>query len=108
MSRINLNACLRAGTTAAVLALCLVVTACSQKMNREDFAQQLKSKSEAEVLQYAGKPTDVDDKAADRHVWTYKERTFDVSNHNKFDDKTIVIFSPGPEGKMTVAEVKFE
>jgi hypothetical protein len=41
-------------------------------------------------------------------VWTYKSRTFDVAHANKFDDKTIVTFTPSPEGKMVVADVKFE
>jgi hypothetical protein len=31
-----------------------------------------------------------------------------VQNSNKFDVKTVVIFGPGTEGKLTVAEVKYE
>jgi outer membrane protein assembly factor BamE (lipoprotein component of BamABCDE complex) len=108
MSRINFKACLRGGTTAAVLALCLVFSACAQKINRDDFATLLKSKTEEDVLKNMGKPSAVDNQTAERHLWTYNERTFDVNNHNKVDDKTVVIFTPSADGKMVVAEVKFE
>jgi len=104
----RINNHLRAASTAAILALCLGLGACSERMNREDFATQLKGKTEQEVLKNAGKPAVVDEKAADRHLWTYNSRTFDVSNHNKFDDHTVVIFTKSSEGKMVVAEVKFE
>jgi hypothetical protein len=99
---------LRAAATAAILAVCLVFAGCSERMNREDFATQLKGKTEQEVLKNAGKPNTVDDKTGTRHVWTYTSRTFDVNNKNKFDDRTVVIFTPSAEGKMVVAEVKFE
>ena len=104
----NTDTHLRAAVTAAILALCLVLGACSERVNREDFAQQLKGKTEPEVLKYAGKPDVKDDQRGDRHVWTYNHRTFDVQNNNKFDAKTIVIFTPSAEGKMAVGEVKFE
>jgi len=99
---------LRNAATAALLATCLVVSACSERVNREDFSQMTKGKTEPEVLKYAGKPDAKDEQKGDLHVWTYKHRTFDVQNSNKFDDKTVVIFSPAADGKMAVAEVKFE
>ena len=104
----NIDHHLRTAATAAILAACLVFSACSERVNREDFAQQLKNKTEPEVLKYAGKPDAKDEKRGDRHVWTYNHRTFDVQNNNKFDDKTLVIFTPSAEGKMAVGEVKFE
>jgi len=99
---------LRTAATAAILALCLVVGACSERVNREDFTTQLQGKTEPETLKFAGKPATVDDKSADRHVWTYTDRTFDVNNKNKFDAKTLVIFTRSAEGKLVVTEVKFE
>jgi hypothetical protein len=104
----NIDNPLRAAAAAAILASCLLFSACSERMNREDFVTLLKSKTEQEVLKIEGKPTTVDDKAADRHVWTYTSRTFDVSNKNKMDAKTIVIFSPSAEGKLVVTQVLFE
>ena len=108
MFRTNIDNPLRAAATAAILAICLVFSACSERMNREDFVTLLKGKTEQEVLKLEGKPTTVDEKSAERHVWTYTSRTFDVSNQNKFDAKTLVIFSPSPEGKMVVTQVLFE
>ena len=104
----NIDHYLRTAATAAFLATCLVLGACSERTNREDFTSQLMRKTEPEVLKYLGKPATVDDKKGDRHVWTYTSRTFDVQNNNKFDDRTIVIFTPSAEGKMAVSEVKFE
>ena len=104
----NINDRLRAAATAVTLAVCFALGACSEKINREDFATQLKGKTEQEVLKNAGAPTSKDEARKDRHVWTYTSRTFDVQNNNKFDAKTIVIFTPSAEGKMVVAEVKFE
>ena len=104
----RMSVALHAVATAAILAICLVLGACSERVNREDFATLLKGKTEQEVLKVAGKPATVDDKAADRHVWTYTSRTFDVNNKNKFDAKTIVIFSRSAEGKMVMTEMQFE
>ncbi len=108
MSRIGTDRYFRAAATAASLAVCLVVGACAERMNRDDFAQLIKGKTEQEVLKNTGKPASVDEPSTSRHVWTYSSRTFDVQNQNKTDAKTIVIFAPSAEGKMVVAEVKFE
>lgn len=99
---------LRAVAATAVLAVSMSLGACAERMNRDDFAQLIKGKTEQEVMKNTGKPSKVEEPSADRHVWTYNSRTFDVSHGNKLDDKTIVIFTPSSEGKMTVAEVKFE
>lgn len=108
MFHTNIDNPLRAAATAVILAICLVFSACSERMNRDDFVTLLKGKTEQEVLKLEGKPTTVDDKNAQRHVWTYTSRTFDVNNQNKMDAKTTVIFSPSAEGKMVVTQVLFE
>ena len=108
MFRINLDNPMRTAATAVLLAICLAVGACAERMNRDDFAQLIKGKTEQEVMKNTGKPTSVDEKS-DKHVWTYAARTFDVANQNKMDSKALVIFTPAPEGgKWVVAEVKFE
>ena len=99
---------LRTAATAAILAACVVFSGCSERTNREDFTTQLMRKTEPEVLKYVGKPDAKDEQKGDRHVWTYNHRTFDVQKNNKFDDRTLVIFTPSAEGKMAVSEVKFE
>jgi len=104
----NISRHLRLAATVATVALCFALGGCAEKINREDFAQQLKGKTEPEVLKNAGKPDAKDETKSDRHVWTYNSRTFDVQNQNKFDARAIVIFTPSSEGKMAVAEVKFE
>ena len=104
----NIDNYLRTAATAAIVALCLVLGACSERTNREDFVSLIKGKTEEQVLKNAGKPASVDETQKDRHVWTYNSRTFDVQHANKFDAHTVVIFTPSPEGKMVVAEVKFE
>jgi hypothetical protein len=92
-------------TLAAILAAALI--ACSEVSNREDFASQLKNKTEPEVMKFAGKPIKVDDADPNHIVWIYKQRTFDVPTR-KTDPETDVIFSPGPDGKLHVNEVVFK
>lgn len=104
----NIDNYLRTASTAAILALCLVFGACSERTNREDFASLIKGKTEQDVRKNAGKPDSVEETRKDLHVWTYNSRTFDIQQGNKLDAKTIVTFSPNPEGKMVVVEVKFE
>jgi hypothetical protein len=99
---------LRAAATAAILAFTLALGACGERMNREDFATLINGKTEEEVMKQTGKPQSVEEPSADRHVWTYTSRTFDIQHQNKMDNKAIVVFTRSPEGKMTVAEVKFE
>ena len=107
MFRTTIDNPVRAAAAAVLLAIALTLAACGERMNRDDFAQLIKGKTEQDVRKNAGKPDSVDEKS-DRHVWTYTSRTFDVSNQNKTDPKTIVIFTPNSEGKWAVAEVKFE
>lgn len=98
---------LHAAATAALLAICLALGACAERMNRDDFAQLIKGKSEQDVEKIAGKPSSKDEQG-EQHVWVYKSRTFDVQHGNKTDDQTLVTFTPAGEGKWTVAEVKFK
>ena len=80
---------------------------CSDVANREDFASQLKNKTEAEVLRYAGKPAQVDAADPNRVAWIYKSRTFDVPTR-RTDPETDVIFTPSSDGKLHVADVVFK
>jgi hypothetical protein len=95
----------RALFVAGVLAIAL--NGCSPIENREDFATQLKNKTDAEVLKLAGKPAEIDRSNPDRVVWIYKSRTFDVGSR-RTDPETDVIFAPAPDGKLHVADVQFK
>jgi hypothetical protein len=92
---------------AAVLAAAMVLNGCSPIENRDDFASQLKNKTEAEVLKFAGKPASVDRTTPDRVAWIYKARTFDVSTRQT-DAQANVIFASAPDGKLHVVEVEFK
>ena len=95
-------------TILAAVAAVFALGGCSDLQNREDFAMQLKNKTEQEVLKYAGKPVNVDATNPKRVTWVYKSRTFDVPTR-KTDPETDVIFSPSAEdGKLHVAEVLFK
>ena len=95
-------------TTLSAIAAMFALAGCSDLSNREDFAMQLKNKTEQEVLKYAGKPVNVDATDPKRVAWIYKSRTFDVPTR-KTDPETDVIFSPSAEdGKLHVAEVLFK
>jgi hypothetical protein len=92
--------------TIAVVAF-LTFGGCTDLSNREDFASQLKNKTEPEVLRYAGKPVEVDKSDPGRILWIYKKRTFDVPTR-KTDAETDVIFTASPDGSLHVAEVQFK
>jgi hypothetical protein len=68
----------RALVIAAVATIAL--HACSPIENREDFASQLRNKTEAEVLKFAGKPAEIERSNPERVTWVYKSRTFDVGS----------------------------
>ena len=91
----------------ATVAASLALSACGEVANREDFASQIKNKTEAEVLKYAGKPAAVDNADPGRVMWIYKSRTFDVPT-GKRDSETDVIFTPSSDGKLHVADVLFK
>ena len=89
------------------VAIFFVFSGCSEMTNREDFAAELKNKTEPEVLKMAGKPAEVDGKNPERVVWVYKSRTFEVSTR-KTDPETDVIFTPSSDGKLRVTDVLFK
>jgi hypothetical protein len=78
-------------------------------LSREDFAARVKDKSDVEVKQAVGKPSAVDESRPDQVTWTYHSRTFNVEERNKFDSKSIVVFSKaGSDGKLRAVDVRFE
>ena len=95
---------LRVALTAAAL---FAIAGCSGVTNREDFATQLKNKTEPEVMKIAGKPAEVQSADPARVAWVYKSITFDVPTR-KTDPETDVIFTPAEDGKLHVAEVVFK
>jgi hypothetical protein len=93
----------------AGIAACLIFAGCSELLNRDDFTSRVKDKSETEVTKLIGKPKTVESSTADQVRWTYTSRTFNIQDGNKFDSKTIVVFSKaGANGQLKVTDVKFE
>lgn len=94
-------------TALAAVIAAMTFAGCSDIINRDDFVTLLRNKTEPEVMQIAGKPAAVDATDQSHVVWIYKQRTFDVPTRRK-DPETDVVFSPGEDGKMHVAEVTFK
>lgn len=96
---------------AAVIALAatFVLAACAEILSRDDFAARVKDKSDAEVAKSIGKPDSVDAAKPGEVAWTYTQKTFNVQAGNKFDSKTIVVFSKAAaDGKLKVTGVRYE
>ena len=92
----------------AGVAACLVFAGCSEMMSRDDFAARVKDKSDTEVAKIVGKPTAVEN-GGDQVAWIYTSRTFNIQEGNKFDTKTVVVFSKaGSNGQLRATDVKFE
>lgn len=95
--------------TIAGVAACLVFAGCAEPLSRDDFASRVKDKSDTEVAKVVGKPAAVDASAPDQVTWTYTARTFNINESNKFDAKTVVVFSKaGSNGQLRATDVKFE
>ena len=86
----------------------LVLAGCGDIFGHEEFNKALMNKTEADVTTSIGKPVAVDSTNPARVIWTYNQLTYDIENQNKRDAKAQVIFAPGPDGKLKVAETKFE
>ena len=98
----------KAAAVAAVAAT-FILGACSEILSRDDFAGRVKDKSDAEVAKLIGKPAEVGSGASGEVTWTYTAKTFNIEAGNKFDSKTIVVFSKAAaDGKLKVTGVKYE
>jgi hypothetical protein len=72
----------------------LTLAGCGDLYDRKDFETYVKDKSEQEVRSKVGKPAAVDSSNPERVVWTYNVATFDSTNKNARDQKTLVVFKP--------------
>jgi hypothetical protein len=94
---------------AALVASSVFLAGCSEMLSRTDFTARIKDKSDTEVAKLIGKPAAVDASAPDRVTWVYNSRTFNVDDSNKFDSKTIVVFSKtAADGKLVATDIRFE
>ncbi len=100
---------IRSVAAVTVVAASLAFAGCSELMSRDDFTARVKDKSDTEVAKTIGKPAAVDTSAPDQVTWTYTSKTFNIEAKNKFDSKTIVVFSKAAaNGKLRATDVKFE
>jgi len=99
----------RGCAVASVVAASLLVSACGDLYDRTDFTRLVQNKSEQEIRKGVGKPSTVDSSNPERVIWTYTTATFDPTNGNKRDTKTIVVLKPEkPGGTLRATEVQFE
>jgi hypothetical protein len=96
-------------SAAVAVTLGIALSACSEMLSREDFAARVKDKSDKEVAQSIGKPAQVETSGDDQVTWTYNSKTFNIEERNKFDSKTIVVFSKtAADGQLRAVDVKYE
>ena len=96
---------------AAILAFAgiLAMTGCAESYTREDFTGKVNGKSMQDVRSEIGKPVKVDEDEAGVVKWTYERRTIDIENKNKWDERTVVVFTAPASGREPmVSEVRFE
>ena len=91
---------------AAALAATALLAACGNTYSRDDFTKAVVGKSEQEVTQAVGKPSSVQEGDAEHATWIYTHQTFDLSNQNRMDSTTSVIFE-GPAGSRHATKVDF-
>ena len=85
----------------------VILSACGNVYNRDDFKTAVMGKSESEVTQQFGKPDAVDATNPAQVKWIYTHKTFDLANHNTVDSKTTVIFERAGNSTPHVANVEF-
>ena len=98
---------LKQATALTAVIAAVTFAGCSDITNREDFVTLLRNKTEPEVIQMAGKPAAVETRDESHVVWVYRKRTLDVPTRTR-DAETDVVFSPGEDGKLHVADVTFK
>lgn len=104
---VSLNS--RFTSSVVAMALAFAFAGCSEMLSRDDFIARVKDKSDTEVAQLVGKPAAVDSNSPDQVTWTYKSKTFNIQEGNKFDPKTVVVFSKAAsDGKLKATDVRFD
>ena len=94
---------------AFLVAASLSLGGCGELYERADFVTNVQGKSDVEVRKAVGKPASIDASNPGRVTWTYTSTTFDLSNGNKRDAKTVVVFKPeAAGGKLRAAEILYE
>ena len=100
---------LKRGCAVASVVASLLVAGCGDLYDRTDFTRLVQNKSEQEIRKAVGKPSTVDSSNPERVIWTYTTATFDPTNSNKRDTKTIVVLKPEKPGStLRATEVLFE
>ena len=93
---------------ALLIALPLVLAACSGGYQRGIFTGYVVDATEEEITGKIGKPDQVDNSNPNAPRWTYNKKTFDPDNMNRTDEKTIVVLKRDPKsGKLVGAEVQY-
>jgi hypothetical protein len=104
----SIGALIRACSIVLVTAALSGLAGCGDIHGHEEFSKMVMNRAEADVSKSIGKPAAVDSTNPARVVWTYNNVTYDIENQNKRDARTLVVFAPGTDGTLKVAEVKYE
>jgi hypothetical protein len=93
--------------TAALLAA--ILSACSSEggFQRGVFYGKVIDQTPEQVQSAFGKPDSVDISAPDNPRYVYNKKTFNPDNMNKVDDRTIVEFAKGKDGKIICTDVTY-
>ena len=86
----------------------LVMAGCGNIYGHEELQKLVMNKSDTEVEKSLGKPLAVDNADPARVMWTYNALTYDITNQNKRDAKTVLVLTPDATKKLKVVEVKYE
>ncbi|MFO1325507.1 MAG: hypothetical protein U1F15_15790 [Burkholderiales bacterium] len=93
---------------ALLIAVPLVLAACSGGYQRGIFTGYVVDSTEEEITKKIGKPDAIDNSNPNAPRWTYNKKTFDPENQNKTDEKTIVVLRKDLNtGKLVGAEVQY-
>ena len=92
---------------AMLAAAVFTLAGCGDLYDRKDFESNVRDKSEEEVRKKVGKPAAVDSSNPERVTWTYNTTTFDSTNKNSRDQKTVVVFKP-IGGKLKAVEITYQ
>ena len=99
---------LRRIATAGIAALTLLLGACgSGGYSRGIFQGYVVGKTESQIIEQVGKPSEIDRKNPESPVFVYRQKTFDPDNSNRVDPETFVYLRKNTKGETVAADVGF-
>lgn len=92
----------------AAVAAAFVLAACSDGgFQRGVFHGKVIDKTPDEVASAFGPPASIDQSSPDNPRFYYAKKTFNPDDMNKVDEKTVVEFAKGKDGKIIAVDVSY-